>query len=664
MSKREKRAAQGLDLAESENTGEAMSLEALARTGYSLPLGDLDTGRIVARSTDIFAILPDPKQPRRQIPSVVRQQWNGESATVRDLFRSWVDLFAEEVSRDAQDIEAVIEAILEGEEISPAEVYQGDKPDPKRTWGVIGGSLMAVVNLAAEIRRDGLTNPITVHRIGNNYLIETGERRWLAFHLLHIVYPDSTAWAKIPAREVTQSSVWRQASENTARASLNAIGMARQLAMLLMDLIGNEYFATFDETMQLVSCDRAYYAQVADGNQWRIPPGKGEQLVNAMGIKNPVQLRQYRGLLRLPDEIWMLADDLNWEEGFIRTRILEFSPVESLQIAKARLLAEEAGYRVIGVGHTVTGVTVEDDVEGENNTPSQNENWQGNDETSTSDANQPTGEQPEISIGDWIKVDGAGETLFQVMRLEEDTDLGEILYCLRNDSMSGNAEVKVQLRDLILVHKAGTYEPPTGNASEGGSAKPLPEQWEKLLNWAYDWAARALNEPATLFSATNAGWEPERLNNLVQQGFLDAKQSNNQNRHAANYRISNAACVALGRPALEYSFGSKPNTLPPGADRPGFNGGQRQPVSGGEFHSGRASAGSTPPAQPDPAAIQKRIETNILKEVENIPKLIVSTVRRLEIEKITTADGKAALRTIIAEARDELTNILARLPAE
>lgn len=324
-------------------------------------LGELDTGRLVAKPVSIHDILPDPKQPRRQIPSIIRQQWDGYADTVAGMFGVWAAAFADESRRELKDIEAVIDQVLEGEEVSPAEVYQGEKNDPKRHWGVIGGALMAVVNLAAEIRRDGLTNPITIVRLSNQFLIETGERRWLAFHLLNIFYPDSTAWKRIPAREVAASSVWRQASENTARAQLNAISMARQLAILLMDLYGNDRFEPYYEMVQSGQCDRAYYAQVSDGNVWRVPRGKGEQLVNAMGITNPVQLRQYRDLLRLPDEVWMLADDLNWKESFIRSSIIEKAVNESGMVALAQFEADGVGYRVTESRHTVTVVTVSED---------------------------------------------------------------------------------------------------------------------------------------------------------------------------------------------------------------------------------------------------------------------------------------------------------------
>ena len=174
----------------------------------------------------------------------------------------------------------------------------------------------------ASIRRDGLTNPISVVRRGNNYELETGERRWLAYHLLHWKFGENDLlpnnkqrnWSRIPARIVKEVDIWRQASENNARDNLNAISKARQLALLLMDLHGWEHFSTFNEFEN----EQDFYSQVADGNEWRIPRGHGEVLLNAMGLSDASQLRQYRALLRLPLADWRKADDENLTEGELR----------------------------------------------------------------------------------------------------------------------------------------------------------------------------------------------------------------------------------------------------------------------------------------------------------------------------------------------------------
>jgi hypothetical protein len=193
----------------------------------------------------------------------------------------------------------------------------GQEIEREEGIGILELSLLELVDLAASIRRDGLTNPVTVAQTGDHYQLETGERRWLAYHLLHWFFEDERdKWAKIPARIVEHVDVWRQATENTARANLNAIGRARQFAILLMDLLAQSgaEFRPFEAFEQ----EQDFYAQVADGDVWRVPRGKGELLLNAMGLKHVGQLRHYRALLRLPNEVWREADDTNLTEGEIR----------------------------------------------------------------------------------------------------------------------------------------------------------------------------------------------------------------------------------------------------------------------------------------------------------------------------------------------------------
>lgn len=254
---------------------------------------------VIAKPIDIFEITPDPAQPRRAIPSAVRAAWDGKTDTVSDMLAHWMNLV----------------------EITP-NMYLDPDPDFERPAEVPpqAETLIKLLADAATIRRDGLSDPIIVVRHGDGYQIEDGERRWLAHHLLY-AYTDDEKWRKIPARVEDRLNVWRQASSNGARASLNAIGKARQLAILLMDLYAGMgiVFAPFDEMVAPGGCDRAYYAQVADGAEYRIPRGQGEALLGAIGLKDPSQLRQYRALLRLSDELWQRADDENLDEFQIRT---------------------------------------------------------------------------------------------------------------------------------------------------------------------------------------------------------------------------------------------------------------------------------------------------------------------------------------------------------
>lgn len=264
-------------------------------------LAQLDRNRILARPMSIFELAPDPRQPRRVVPATVREQRYGNIGQMLDVWM-WHAAHETEPKKSVHErpqIAPLLAALIAGEE--------GSRPESP---GPILSALLAVAYLAASIRRDGLTNPITIAPGADNtsYVIETGERRWLAYHLLHHLRIVGD-WSKIPAR-VVAFDVWRQASENNARANLNAIGRARQFAILLMDLLRErgETFAAF-ETFDR---EQDYYAQVADGETYRIPRGQSEKLLNALGLKNPQQLRQCRALLSLESQIWTAADDENW----------------------------------------------------------------------------------------------------------------------------------------------------------------------------------------------------------------------------------------------------------------------------------------------------------------------------------------------------------------
>ena len=287
-----------------ENTPFEVTFEDLDTSVYG-SLKEIDANRQVASPLSIHEIQPDPSQPRRAIPAAVRSAWDGTPKGLPTMFEAWLALIAQE--RDDGT------GLVIQEHISAA--HDTERPE---TMGGLELRLMEVLELASSIYHDGLTNPITVAPQGTGYILETGERRWLAYHMLHLYSEDPDRFAKIPARIVEQVDIWRQAAENNARANLNAVGVARQFAVLLMDLLaekGGENFLPMSEFEH----EQDYYSQVADGNAYRIPRGTSERLLNATGLKNPQQLRFYRRLLALPHTVWEWADDYNWTEYFVRS---------------------------------------------------------------------------------------------------------------------------------------------------------------------------------------------------------------------------------------------------------------------------------------------------------------------------------------------------------
>jgi len=77
---------------------------------------------------------------------------------------------------------------------------------------------------------------------------------------------------------IDHETLQRHMHHNVYHVPLNAIAKARQFALLLMDLHGADHFDPFNAFEH----EQDFYAQVADGTQWRIPRGKGEVLLRQM----------------------------------------------------------------------------------------------------------------------------------------------------------------------------------------------------------------------------------------------------------------------------------------------------------------------------------------------------------------------------------------------
>ncbi len=309
---------------------------------------DADRHYQAIETLDIFGIFPDPTQPRRAVPSTIRLDaaWDGTADTLPRVFEVWLTAIEKERGEPFD---------LEGHLHATSETPRSDENHETDDTGPMEMAFLKLTDLAGSILREGLTNPITVARQGEHYQLETGERRWLAYTLLYMQLEDEI-WRHIPARLVNKVDIWRQAAENNARSDLNAISRARQLAVLLMDLRREHYNDEFQPYENLVTdkSDRAYYAQVANGEVYRVPRGTGEKLLAATGLKDASQIRQYRRLLELPDIVWQIADDLSWTENHLRDMRKK---AEGDNWEMAQMAAIEAH----NSGYTVTGVTVSRD---------------------------------------------------------------------------------------------------------------------------------------------------------------------------------------------------------------------------------------------------------------------------------------------------------------
>ena len=182
--------------------------------------------------------------------------------------------------------------------------------------------LRDLVNLAVTIRDDGQVNPLTVIDVSQGvtrlYRIETGERRYWATWLLRDFVPGYDGDGMIPCIIVPagQSSVFRQAKENTSRTGLNAIAMARQAALLLLTVHGYEipdYPVSHDfyrQALELTLRGKREYT---------------EAILAAMGGIDRKRFSQHKALLALSDELLELADRHNIDEFRLRP-VLRLAP--------------------------------------------------------------------------------------------------------------------------------------------------------------------------------------------------------------------------------------------------------------------------------------------------------------------------------------------------
>lgn len=285
-----------------------------ADAGYG-GLDMFEDRRVIAEPISIFDIFPDPAQPRRTLPSAIRQRWDGQASTTPNLFMTWLVAI-----HDERGTPFNVDVYFQDMDIRSDDAESREAVDAPP--GPLESAFIKLIELAASIRREGLTNPITVATSGSQYIIETGERRWLAYHLLHWQFSqsgdDEEDWSQIPARAMPTPSVWRQASENNARDDLNAIGKARQFAILLMDLLTQNETRTRFQPMDAFAHEQDFYAQVADSDQYRIPRGAADLLMGVLSLKSRRQLSHYRALLTLPQLAWTIADDYNLTEYRLR----------------------------------------------------------------------------------------------------------------------------------------------------------------------------------------------------------------------------------------------------------------------------------------------------------------------------------------------------------
>lgn len=291
-------------------------------TGGEQPAG-IEPDRI-----PIADILPDPIQPRRAMPEILRARWC-DGAPITGVLAQWSNDVQQDAARFGFDLDW--NALLFGNVFDDISLQdRAVQPDSRL--------FLELLRLANSIHKHGLEQPITVYRIdGDLYRVQVGERRLLAFYILNWLL--GSDYATIPAIIQDAYDPFAQALENGARENLNAIGRARQLAIILKEL----HQQPLPDTGQP---GQSWYAEAA---ALRVPHGMADEVALMIGLNSPRMTRHYLDLLTLPGEVWNWADQFNWTEGKIRGMIKRAQNSEQL----LRIAQDEV---TLALGGTVKAV--------------------------------------------------------------------------------------------------------------------------------------------------------------------------------------------------------------------------------------------------------------------------------------------------------------------
>src|SRR5258707_1702894 len=183
-------------------------------------------------------IRPDPIQPRRVLPEQIHLDFHSNRLTPTQALKELIQIAQVVARQNGRPFTSVLDLMPEETNNEVTEV-EPSRLSPEEQL------VTDLVNLAMTLRDDGQVNPLTVVDVTQGvtrlYRIETGERRYWASWIVRDFLPGYEGDGTVPCIVIPsgKTSVFRQAKENTARAGLSALAMARQAALLILPVHGN-----------------------------------------------------------------------------------------------------------------------------------------------------------------------------------------------------------------------------------------------------------------------------------------------------------------------------------------------------------------------------------------------------------------------------------------
>jgi hypothetical protein len=264
-------------------------------------------------------VRPNPLQARRVLPDRVYHEFHAERMTPTQALRELVRVAKLAAKQHGRPFDNVLDLLG-----NPNDDESADLP----TLTPVEALVRDLTNLAVTIRDDGQVNPLTVvdasQGMTQQFRIETGERRYWATWLLRDFIPGYEGDGTVPCIIIPQEkeSPFRQAKENTTRSGLNAVAMARQIALLLLYVHGVEMPSgpvTMDFYRQALELDLRGKREYT------------EAIYAALGGLHRRDFSRYKALLSLSDEAMEIADRQNIEEFKLR-HVLQLEPSDQVEM--------------------------------------------------------------------------------------------------------------------------------------------------------------------------------------------------------------------------------------------------------------------------------------------------------------------------------------------
>jgi hypothetical protein len=238
------------------------------------------------------------------LPEAVHHSFHSQEITPVQALKQYIEKVRIIARQKGRPFENLLDLLTSAEDAKE----EVDLTPPER-------DLRDLTNLAVTLRSDGQVNPLTIvdrtEGAMPSYIIETGERRYWANYIDMEFIPGYQGDSTVPCIILPpgEASVFRQAKENTSRAGLNAIGMARQAALLLL--------AVHDIHPPVGMVSHDFYRQALDLDL----RGKREfttDILASMGGIGRKRFSQFKLLMNLSDEAIELADQQSIDEKRLR----------------------------------------------------------------------------------------------------------------------------------------------------------------------------------------------------------------------------------------------------------------------------------------------------------------------------------------------------------